>query len=115
MANVYDIAKKVNATRLRYYTRDIRMNQVRAVRASEMEQVAPGLLADDFPKPIVANVINVAAQYSSEQIGTMPTISCTTGVMVSDRQKKYAQRRTLIAHNYLENSRVKVNLVEASD
>lgn len=91
------------------------MNQVRAVRSSELDRVAPGLLADDFPKPIVSNVINVAAQYSSEQIGVMPTVSCTTGVMVSDRQKKYAQRRTLIAHNYLENSRIKVNLVEASD
>lgn len=115
MATIYDIAKKVAATRLRYYSRDLRMNEVRAVRASELDRVAPGLLADDFPKPIVSNVINVAAQYSSEQIGVMPTISCTTGVMVSDRQKKYAQRRTLIAHNYLENSRIKVNLVEASD
>lgn len=115
MANVHDIAKKVAATRLRYYSRDLRMNEVRAVRASELERVAPGLLADDFPKPIVSNVIDVAARYSAEQIGVMPTISCTSGVMTSDRQKKYAQRRTLIAHNYLENSRIKVNLVEASD
>lgn len=115
MANVHEIAKKVATTRLRYYSRDLRMNEVRAVRASELDRVAPGLLADDFPKPIVSNIINVAAQYSSEQIGVMPTVSCTTGVMVSDRQKKYAQRRTLIAHNYLENSRIKVNLVEASD
>lgn len=115
MANVHEIAKKVASTRLRYYSRDLRMNEVRAVRASELDRVAPGLLADDFPKPIVSNVIDVAARYSSEQIGVMPTISCTTGVMVSDRQKKYAQRRTLIAHNYLENSRFKVNLVEAAD
>jgi hypothetical protein len=113
--NIQEIAKKVAQTRLRYYSRDLRMDEVRAVRASELDRVAPGLLADDFPKPIVSNIINVAAQYSSEQIGVMPTISCTTGVMVSDRQKKYAQRRTLIAHNYLENSRFKVNLVEASD
>lgn len=113
--NIHDIAKQVAATRMRYYLRDLRMNEVRAVRASELDRVAPGLLADDFPKPIVSNIINVAAQYSAEQIGVMPTISCTTGVMVSDRQKKYAQRRTLIAHNYLENSRYKVNLVEAAD
>lgn len=115
MTSTTELAKKVAAARLRMYGRDMRMNQVRAVRASELDRVAPGLLADDFPKPIVSNVINVAAQYSSEQIGQMPTVSCTTGVMVSDRQKKYAQRRTLIAHNYLENSRVKVNMVEAAD
>jgi len=115
MANIEDIARKVNATKLRHYERDLRMGQVRAVRASELDRVAPGLLADDFRKPIVSNVIDVAARYSAEQIGVMPTISCTAGVMVSDREKKYAQRRTLIAHNYLENSRVKVNLVEAAD
>lgn len=109
------IAKKVQNMRLRYYARDLRMSQVRSVRASDIDRVAPGLLADDFPKPIVSNVINVAAQYSAEQIGVMPTISCTAGVMVSDRQKKYAMRRTLIAHNYLENSRIKVNMVEAAD
>jgi len=115
MASIHAIAKKVAVTRTRHSSRDLRMNEVRAVRASELDRVAPGLLADDFPKPIVSNIIDVAARYSSEQIGVMPTVSCTTGVMVSDRQKKYAQRRTLIAHNYLENSRIKVNLVEASD
>lgn len=115
MSSTFAIAKKVAAARLRFYNRDMRMSQVRSVRAGDLDRVAPGLLADDFPKPIVSNVIDVAARYSAEQIGVMPTISCTTGVMVSDRQKKYAMRRTLIAHNYLENSRVKVNMVEAAD
>lgn len=115
MTDISMIAKKVASLRNRNYPRDLRMDQVRAVRASELDRVAPGLLADAFPKPIVSNIINVAAQYSAEQIGVIPTISCTAGVMVSDRQKKYAQRRTLIAHNYIENSRVKVNMVEAAD
>jgi len=109
------ISRKVQDMRIRAYPRDLRMGEVRAIRANELDRVAPGLLADDFPKPIVSNIINVAAQYSAEQIGVMPTVSCTAGVMVSDRQKKYAQRRTLIAHNYLENSRLKVSMVEASD
>jgi len=113
--DVSDIARKVQGMRIRSYPRDLRMGEVRAIRASEMDRVAPGLLADDFPKPIVSNVINVAASYTAEQIGVMPTISCTAGVMVSDRQKKYAQRRTLIAHNYIENSRLKISMVEAAD
>lgn len=112
---IFDIARRVSDMRIRCYSRDQRMGQVRAIRANELDRVAPGMLADDFPKPIVSNVINVAAQYSAEQIGVMPTISCTAGVMVSDRQKKYAMRRTLIAHNYIENSRIKIAMVEASD
>lgn len=115
MTDISVIAKKVQSLRTRNYPRDLRMSQVRAVRASELDRVAPGLLADDFPKPIVSNIINVAAQYSAEQIGIIPTISCTAGVMTSDREKKYAMRRTLIAHNYIENSRIKINMVEAAD
>src|SRR3989442_13401367 len=98
--NIQDIAKKVAATRLRYYSRDLRMNEVRAVRASELDRVAPGLLADDFPKPIVSNVINVAAQYSSEQIGVMPTISCTTELMASNSKKKNSRRLTKFAQTF---------------
>jgi len=115
VTDIVAIAKKVKNLRDRNYPRDLRMSQVRAVRASELDRVAPGLLADDFPKPIVSNIINVAAQYSAEQIGIIPTVSCTTGQMVSDREKKYAMRRTLIAHNYIDNSRIKINMVEAAD
>ena len=115
MTDIVMIAKKVKSLRDRNYPRDLRMSQVRAVRASELDRVAPGLLADDFPKPIVSNIINVAAQYSAEQIGIVPSVACTSGQMVSDREKKYAMRRTLIAHNYIENSRIKVNMVEAAD
>ena len=43
---VFDIARKVADLRIRNYSRDARMNQVRAIRASELDRVAPGLLAD---------------------------------------------------------------------
>jgi hypothetical protein len=75
----------------------------------------PGMLPDAWPKSIVSNTIDIAARFTAEQTGVMPLISCTSGIMVSDRQKKYAQKRTLIANHYAGESRIKANLVEACD
>lgn len=91
------------------------MGNVRAVRSGDIDHIVPGLMPDTWPKPIVANIIDVAAAYTAEQIGIMPTVSCTAGVMVSDRQKKYAQKRTLITHRYMDDSRLRVGLLPASD
>lgn len=115
MKSVEDIQRQVRDIRLRNYARDMRMGNVRAVRSGDVSHIVPGLFPDIWPKPVVANVVDVAAAYTAEQIGVMPTVSCTAGVMVSDRQKKYAMKRTLIAHKYIEDSKMKVNLVSACD
>jgi len=91
------------------------MNNVRAVRSGDVSHILPGLLPDIWPKPIIANTIDIACRFTSEQIGVMPTVSCTAGVMVSDRQKKYAQKRTLIARHYTDESKLKIQLLAAAD
>jgi len=100
---------------MRNYTRDQRNGNVRAARAGEIQRIMPGMLPDAWPKPIVKNIIDNAARLFSEQAGVMPNISCTAGVMVTDRQKKYAQKRTLIANHYADESKLRKHLVSASD
>jgi hypothetical protein len=51
----------------------------------------------------------------AEQIGKMPTIMCTAGVQTSDRQKKFAMKRTKIALKYAEKSHLVTKLVDAAD
>lgn len=51
----------------------------------------------------------------SEQIGKMPTLTCTAAVNVSNRQKAFSQKRTKIAHKYAEASNLRIKLVEAAD
>src|SRR6266849_1098772 len=110
-----DIQKFVQSLRMRNYTRDQRNGNVRAARAGEIQRIMPGMLPDAWPKPIVKNIIDNAARLFSEQAGVMPNISCTAGVMVTDRQKKYAQKRTLIANHYADESKLRKHLVSASD
>jgi hypothetical protein len=110
-----EVARYVTSLKLRNYTRDQRMGNVRAARAGEIQRIMPGMLPDAWPKPIVKNIIDNAARLFSEQAGVMPLISCTAGVMVSDRQKKYAQKRTLVANHYVGESRLKKALVPALD
>lgn len=113
--NIQDIAQFTREIRLRNYARDQRMSNVRSVRAGEVQRIMPGMLPDDWPKSIIANTIDIAARFTAEQTGIMPLVSCTSGITVSDRQKKYAQKRTLIANHYVGESRVKGKLIEAAD
>lgn len=110
-----DVAQRVLALKNRNLQRDQRMDNVRAARAGEVQRILPGMLPDAWPKPIVKNIIDNAARIFSEQAGVMPLISCTAGVMVSDRQKKYAQKRTLIANHYVGESHLKKTMVQALD
>jgi hypothetical protein len=113
--NIEQVNSYVRQIRLRQYARDQRMANVRAARSGEVSHIMPGMLPDTWPKPIVANLIDISARFTAEQIGATPTVSCTSGVMVSDLQKRYAQKRTLIVHEYMAQSRLKQAMVPAAD
>jgi hypothetical protein len=51
----------------------------------------------------------------AEQVGKMPTLTCTAAVNVSNLQKKFSIKRTKIAHKYAAASHLKIKLVEAAD
>lgn len=113
--SVTDVARYVQQIRVRNYARDQRMSNVRAARSGDVTHIIPGMLPDIWPRPIVANTIDLAARFSSERMGIMPTIACSAGREVSDLQKRYAQKRTLVVHNYTDQSRLKTQLVSAAD
>lgn len=113
--DVADMSKRVREIRNKKYARDQRMENVRAVRAGDIQHVVPGMLPDAWPKSTVANHIDIAARVVAESAGSMPTVVCTSGTNVSERQKKYAQKRTLIAQHYVQSSKLKTNLVQAAD
>jgi len=57
----------------------------------------------------------VVARDLAEQIGKMPTLTCTAAVNVSNLQKKFSVKRTKIAHRYADVSNLRIKLVEAAD
>lgn len=115
MQDIAKVAKLVDALRRRDAERDSRNMQVYDVRTNNFAAVQPGTMPEAWPKSIVANTIDVAARQMAENLATMPSINCTAGVMTSDRARKMSQKRTKIAYSYIEESRVRLNLIQGAD
>jgi hypothetical protein len=115
MLDVYEIHKKVDRLRRAHWERDERMMNVHDVRSGKLDNIMPGVMPDAWPKPIVANMIDVSARDMAETMATMPSINCTSGVMTSDRAKKFTGKRTKIVNWYVYNSKLPVHQVNLCD
>lgn len=101
-----DIAQKVQALRRADADRDQRQRDVHDVRSGDIDAVMPGSMPDAWPKPIVANMIDIAARDMAEVMGAMPSINCASGVLTTDKAKRFSGKRTKIANYYIQNSRL---------
>lgn len=104
--SIEDIARKVEALRRADQDRDQRQRDVHDVRSGDIDTVMPGSMPDAWPRPIVANMIDIAARDMAEVMGQMPSINCASGVMTTDKAKKFASKRTKIANFYVQNSQL---------
>jgi hypothetical protein len=110
-----DVSKKVELLRRLNHDRDNRARNVQQVRNGDVRTILPGFFPDYWPQPIIANHIDIVVRDLSEQIGKMPTLTCTAAVNVSNRQKSFSLKRTKIAHKYADVSNLRIKLVEAAD
>lgn len=95
--------------------RQARNAQVSAARRGEVETVMPGTFPANWPKPVVANVIDTTARDLAEVLARMPAIDCTSSSLTSDRAKKFSSKRTKVALYYIEHSRLKLQLYSGCD
>lgn len=109
LAARYDILKRKNTAR------DQRMDDVLAVRTNNSELVFDGLFPSEWPKPIVANFIDVVAQDTAEMVGVMPTISAAGDSILDDRTRTRADKLTKLANFYPYASKVGTKLVQGAD
>jgi hypothetical protein len=58
--------------------RDIRMEQIQAVRKGNMADVFPDMFPSDMPHSMIANFIDVAARDLAEVLAPLPSINCST-------------------------------------
>jgi hypothetical protein len=91
------------------------MSDVLQVRIGRAQSLIPDLFPDAWPKPIVANFIDVAARDLSELLAPLPAINCASGTMLSDRARKFADKRTRIAHHYSFISDLQVQMFSGAD
>lgn len=109
LAARYDILKRKNSAR------DQRMSDILAVRTNNSELVFDGLFPSEWPKPIVANFIDVVAQDTAEMVGVMPTISAAGDSILDDRTRTRADKLTKLANFYPYASKVGTKLVQGAD
>ena len=100
----------------KYADRDDRMQKVLAVRQGRMRDVYPDLFPEGpFDKGIVANMVDVAARDLAEVLAPMPAFNCASGKSAADSAKKFAEKRTKIANNYVEFSDGQIQMFTAAD
>ena len=113
--DIREIAAAVQQLRRKYSDRDARWADVLEVRKGNINRVFPGLFPDEYPKPMVANFIDVAARDIAEVIAPLPNISCSATNAISDRARSKADKRTMIAAGYRDQSRLQTQMFTGAD
>jgi len=95
--------------------RDQRMRDVRRVRDGEMQSVWPDLFSTEYPKAITANFIDAVARDLAEVVAPLPTLSCSSGAMRSEADKRRAERKNRIGEHYWRMSKLPVQMLYGAD
>lgn len=95
--------------------RQQRNRDVSAARRGDVEAIMPGVFPKNWPKPVVANIVDVTARDMAETLARMPSVDCQSSQLTSDRAKKFSSKRTKVALYYLEHSRLKLQLYTGCD
>ena len=91
------------------------MRDVLSVRQGDLSKVYPSMFSEDYPKPLVANFIDVAARDLAEAMAPLPSFNCSAANMVSDAARKAADTRTRIANFYASLSELQLQMYEGAD
>lgn len=109
------IAARVSVLRRKWNARDRRAAEVRAVRHGDFDAVAPDLFSDEWPRPIVANRIDVMARHAAAALAPLPIFSCSAITSKTDAARAFADKRTKIVNHYIRRSRVQAQMQQGAD
>ena len=115
MLSTKEVAAKVARLQTRYAARDQRMRDVLSVRQGDISKVYPAMFSEEYPKPLVANFVDVAARDLAEVMSPLPSFNCAATNMVSDAQRKSADTRTRIANYYVASSELQIQMYTGAD
>lgn len=110
-----EIVAKYQRLKKRYALTEGRWMDVRSARHGNLEQVFPDLVSDNWPKSIVANFVDTVARDLSEITAPLPSFNCSSATMRSDAARRFADKRSKIANNYMIHSRMDVQMLTGAD
>jgi hypothetical protein len=115
LLNIKEITALVSRLQTKYAQRDGRMRDVLSVRQGDISKVYPSMFSEEYPKPLIANLIDVSARDLAEAMAPLPTFSCSASNMVSDAARKAADTRARIANYYVGRSELSVQMYTGAD
>lgn len=110
-----EVNDKLGRLQTKFAARDQRMRDVLSVRQGDLSKVYPSMFSEDYPKPLVANFIDVAARDLAEAMAPLPSFNCSASNMVSDTARRAADTRTRIANFYVSVSELQLQMYEGAD
>jgi len=113
--DIDDLGIKVRKLRDHNALRDARWADLLSIRQGNIQQVFPELFSSDYPKPMVANFIDVAARDVAEVIAPLPAFNCDTTDSISDRARRRADKRTMIAAGYRDSCNLQTQMYTGAD
>jgi hypothetical protein len=115
MLTTKEVIAKVSRLQSKYAARDQRMRDVLSVRQGDISKVYPAMFSEEYPKPLVANFVDVAARDLAEVMAPLPSFNCAATNMVSDSARKSADTRTRIANYYISSSELQIQMYQGAD
>jgi hypothetical protein len=115
MLNPKEVIAKSSRLQQKYASRDQRMRDVLSVRQGDISKVYPAMFSEEYPKPLVANFVDVAARDLAEVMAPLPSFNCAATNMVSDSARKAADTRTRIANHYVSMSELQIQMYNGAD
>ena len=85
------------------------------VRQGKISQVYPNFFPDGIDQNVVANFIDIVARDLAEVMAPLPAVNCSAANQISDRERKFADKRTRIASNYFIHSDLQVQMYNGAD
>jgi hypothetical protein len=115
MRDIVQIYNQYMDLKSEHADRDIRQNSILQIRANNSESIAPGLFSAQWPASTVSNFVDAACHDLAEVIAPLPSINANAMLASDDRSRKAADKKTSIANQYVEASRLQVQMYTAAD
>jgi len=111
-----DVRSLWDRVKSRYSDRDRAMENVFQVRQGNLNMVFPDLFpTGPLDKGVVANMVDVAARDLSEVIAPLPAFNCSSTAMVTDKAKKFAEKRQRIVNDLILHAKLQKQMYTAAD
>jgi hypothetical protein len=73
------------------------------------------MFSEEYPKPLIANLIDVSARDLAEAMAPLPSFNCSASNMVSDAARRAADMRARVANYYISESDVQIQMYTGAD